>query len=382
MALDGIRRAREKKTIVYDKEEFCLRAEDGHIAFLGNAYQEYCAAQKPCRAEVLQKYVRVWFTHQRETPESFEDAQPDVLPALNSRAYYELVPLRVLQENGKKLDVPYQVVGEHFGASLVYDMPESRTSIGQAQLDKWGVTFYEGMEVAREALSQLKHPFMGPAEGDGVYLSMAKDSYDASRILHLDLIRQFRVTGAPVAMIPNRETLIVTGAEDADGLKGMLALAKDAMQQPRYISGIALRLDGEEWSPWLPDVTHPLYWAFRALQAQSLGHDYSEQKEILDKLNEKAGKDVFVASFSGMSDKGTDRVFSYSVWTKDVPTFLPHTDRILLNKNGEQPVMVEWDRAVEVVGDLMKPLDMYPPRFEVAEFPTDKQLAAMGNMLE
>ena len=40
--------------------------------------------------------------------------------------------------------------------------------------------------------------------------------------------------------------------------------------------------------------------------------------------------------------------------------------------------MVDWDRAVEVVGTLMKPMGLYPERFRVAEYPTDEQLRAMG----
>ena len=31
--------------------------------------------------------------------------------------------------------------------------------------------------------------------------------------------------------------------------------------------------------------------------------------------------------------------------------------------------MVEWEKAVEVVGDLMEAVDIYPPRFRVREFP-------------
>ena len=34
--------------------------------------------------------------------------------------------------------------------------------------------------------------------------------------------------------------------------------------------------------------------------------------------------------------------------------------------------------VVEVVGDLMAPLDIYPQRFRVSELPTEEQLAAMG----
>ena len=38
---------------------------------------------------------------------------------------------------------------------------------------------------------------------------------------------------------------------------------------------------------------------------QSAGQDYSEQKELLDRLHEKTGEDVFVASYSVMQHKDT-----------------------------------------------------------------------------
>jgi hypothetical protein len=43
--------------------------------------------------------------------------------------------------------------------------------------------------------------------------------------------------------------------------------------------------------------------------------------------------------------------------------------------------MVEWQKVTDVAGDLLEPLDIYPFRYRVRELPSDKQLAAMGNML-
>ena len=44
--------------------------------------------------------------------------------------------------------------------------------------------------------------------------------------------------------------------------------------------------------------------------------------------------------------------------------------------------MVEWDKVAEIAGDMMEAIDIYPPRFRVREFPTEQQLASMGNMLK
>ena len=239
------------------------------------------------------------------------------------------------------------------------------------------MTFYEAMEVARENLSALPAKFVGPQSGEGAYLSATGDSYDASRLLLTDIIRQFKVKGDPVAMIPNRENLVVVGSEDAEGLSGMLKMATEALKQPRPISGIALRLDGDEWVPWLPDVSHPLYKDFQRLHLQSLGQDYAEQKDLLDKLHEKKGEDVFVASFSAIQAPD-GRVFSYATWTETTNSLLPKTDALVLGRVGGEPRMVEWQKVMDVAGDLMEPLDIYPPRYRVREFPSGKAVGGDG----
>ena len=70
----------------------------------------------------------------------------------------------------------------------------------------------------------------------------------------------------------------------------MLALVKDALQKPRPMSGLALRLDGDEWVSWMPPVSHPCYDEMRVLQIQNSAQHYNQQKELLDKLNQKNGE--------------------------------------------------------------------------------------------
>jgi hypothetical protein len=381
--LDGIKRAGEKRPVFYDKDRFAIRTpeKNGALMNLGNAYPELCGAPKSARPGVVQKWIRMWLATCTEMPDDFEDARPDLLPTVQARSHYELVQLQFEVEGRKGAARPYEIVGEHFAVGLVYDLPESMKHVTHAALDGWGVTLYEALETARHNLAQLPFAFVGPGEGEGLWACMAKDSYDSARILLPDVLRGFRVRGDIVAMIPNRETLLVAGADDLGSLKGMLTLAKETLQQPRRISGIALRLDGDEWTPWLPEESHPLYWDFRRLHTQSFGQAYSEQKELLDKLHEKTGEDVFVASFLGMEREGTNELSSYCVWGNGVLAWLPRTDLVVCAETkGQTPRMVPWERVVEVVGDLMKPMGMYPERWQVSEFPSAEQLKAMrGN---
>jgi uncharacterized protein YtpQ (UPF0354 family) len=380
LVLAGIRRAGERREIVYDQGEFRLHTTErkGMILNLDNAYPEYCDAPKSARPEVLRKWVRLWFSERHEIPDEFEHVRMDLRPVVNSRSHYELFNLQFQLEGREVAPRPHFVLGEHFAVGLVYDLPETMQHVTQDNLDGWGVTYYEGLEAARENLAQLDFACIGPGEGEGLWLSMAKDSYDAARILLVDILRNFRVRGDVVAMIPNRETLLVAGTEDADALKAMLTLAEEGIRQPRRISAIALRLEGDDWTPWLPPAEHPLHLGFRNLRTQTLGQDYAEQKQLLDKLHEKTGEDIFVASYSGIERKETGEVTTYCVWTEDVLTLLPPADLVAFVRRDQSSFMVPWDRAVEVVGDLLEPLDMYPERYRVDGFPTEEQLKAMG----
>ena len=219
---------------------------------------------------------------------------------------------------------------------------------------------------------------MVPEEGEGLYVSQTKDNYDASRLLRLDLIRQFRVQGDYVAIVPDRDTLVVTGTDDVCRLQAVAALVKDALRKPRSISGLVLRLDGDEWVPWMPDRSHPAYQDLRTLQIQTYGQNYAEQKSLLDKLHEKTGQDVFVASFQAMQNTTSGETTSYCVWSKGCHAFLPQTDRIFFFEENREPVGTEWARAAAVLGDSMKPLGMFPERYRVVDYPTGEQMRAMG----
>ncbi len=381
LMIDRIQQAGEKSPIAYQPEEFRLRGEGDRSAalMLNNAYKEYCAADAEKRDRVLRHWVRNWFSVLRDMPDDFEDVMPDLLPIVRSRSHFELNELRSRVENGMPISWPYVPLGEHFGVALVYDLPDAMRSIPQANLDAWGLTLYEALEIACRNLAALPAKFIGPQSGEGVYLSATGDNYDASRILSADLIGQFQVQGDPVAMIANRDNLIVAGAEDSEGLDAMLKMAAEALGQLRPISSVAVRFDGQQWVPWLPADSHPLYKPFRQFFFDTMGGDYAEQKQLLDRLHAKTNEKVFVATFNVVQDP-QGKLLSYAVWTECIESWLPQTDMVVFGSMEGEPIMVPWSRAMEGVGHLLEPVDIYPPRYKVLDFPSTEQLAAMENV--
>jgi predicted dehydrogenase len=81
-------------------------------------------------------------------------------------------------------------------------------------------------------------------------------------------------------MVPNRDTLIVTGSEDEAGLAVMCKVGEDSFQKPRPISTVALRLVDDQWEPWLPDASSASHTKLRELKLRSLGIDTPDGIQI------------------------------------------------------------------------------------------------------
>ena len=383
LVIEGLRRSGETREIVYDREQFCLRVDDeqGQTANLVNLYGEFCSAPREQREAVLKNTVRSWFLSRKEIPESYEDASYDLLPTIRSRSFIEFTILQLSAEGNRGPNWPYQIIGDHLALGLVYDLPQAMRSISQEDLDRWEVTFYEALEKGRENLARLgEQVFVGIA--DRAYVSATGDNYDASRLILLDAIRQLTVQGDYVAMVPNRDTLIITGSDDDEGLSIMATLADDAFRKPRPMTALAFRLEGDEWTPWQPPRSAAAYKQFQALRAQSIGQEYTDQKELLEKSLRMQDEDVFIASFMAMRNNTSGEIVSFCSWADGVATLLPRTDRIAFVREHSDPILVAWERAEQVVGHLITPQDIYPERVRVDDFPSPEEFERLKSLAE
>jgi hypothetical protein len=383
LVIAGIRRAGEQRKIHFDSERFCLRPDADEVSLMNltNVYAEFCAAAKDLRPKLLSNLVRNWFADRRTLPATFGDVHPDLLPTVRSRTYFEFATLQLKLEGSRTAaDYPQQILADHLAIGLVYDLPEAMRTIVAQDLESWGVTFYEALEAACANLRQKEDPvFVSPHEG--VYLSATGDNYDASRLILIDMVHQFDVRGEMIAMVLNRDTLAITGSDYVDGLKIIVARARQALAEPRPISTIALRLENDEWQEWLPPLDHSLHHEFALLRMQSLGQQYAEQKELLDEHYQRNGNQVFVATFSAARNTQTGAVNSYCVWSDGAAqSLLPKTDLVYFFRPGADEsergsvTSCPWETVERELRPLIEPLDLYPPRFRVRAFPSAAQL--------
>ncbi|MEQ8838327.1 MAG: hypothetical protein RID07_16095, partial [Lacipirellulaceae bacterium] len=119
---------------------------------------------------------------------------------------------------------------------------------------------------------------------------------------------------------------------------------------------------------------------------QSVGRNYHNQKQLLDMQHEKAGTDIFVASYSAIEEESTGRLQTYTTWSRDVPTLLPKTDLLILmamNSAGTDVELVAsgtWKEVERIAGHLLEKTEHYPERFFVESFPTEEELSEIGKL--
>ncbi|MCP3136330.1 hypothetical protein [Pyxidicoccus xibeiensis] len=380
-ALEALRAAGFPGEGRYEPEHFRIQTQGpdggaGMVIFLTNFYREYQATPPERRGEVLARLTKANLPV--DAPETYEQARPDLMLVVRPRASFELLTAHTGGPLGGKGPVSWRPLGEVLAVALVQDTPDAMRYVPPEDLVRWGVTFDRAYADALANLRRLGVEPMTPVAPGACALS-TNDSYGASRLLLAEVVRRCEVRGEPVALVPNRDTLLLTGSKDAEGLRKVAEVAQLAMQAPRPVDGRALRLTAEGWKPFLPDAGHPARSLLQRLAVSSLARDYAEQAERLDQQHEREGTDLFVAGYIPEQDEH-GRSFGQAVWVSGIDTLLPRADILLfmdekLGPKAPPVAVVRWDLVVRDAGLLLMPeLGLYPERYRVTGFPSKEQL--------
>ena len=241
--MDAIRRAGETRPIRYDPDGFTLVSQKGEY-HLANAFRAYCLARD--RAKMFRNAVALWFSDMK-LPEKYEDVNPDLLPKVVRRTEYDASVLERNGDGGEAHGTMPWLIADHLAVVAAYDLPECiMTLMPQSLAAEWGVSYEKALRDACVNLLEISEgPFENPQPG--LYVSPWRDNHDASRLVLTNLIRRLDVKGDHVAMVPNRDTLLVTGSADSAGLARMAELAMAAMDDPYWVSALPVRLTDGGW---------------------------------------------------------------------------------------------------------------------------------------
>lgn len=376
----ALRAAGEARSIQYDRTKFSLQVggERGAVLNLDTIFAEYSAAPRAVRSKLIERYVR-FFTDQTELPAHFELVRDNLLPRLYQRVYFEFIPLytQVNGTHGPDPTFPYHHIGGTLALGLVLDGREAVRLLDRGQFNDWGKNLDEAYAEALENLDRLSGRRFDPLT-PGLFMSPYRDNSDASRVMLLERIRELPVRGAPVAFVPHRDVLLITGSEDPEGLGKALEITEKALEQPRAMNGIPLRLGENRWEDLELHAEHPHFDRLRHLTLQGWGRDYAEQKMLLDRIHAASGVEIFVSTFSALRRKSSGELVSYSTWSEGVRTYLPRTDYVALVNADESVLVARWERLQAEAPGLMEPVPgAFPPRWKVEGFPAPEQVRRM-----
>lgn len=333
------------------------------------------------RRQFLPQFVRSLTGHAISPPAGYAEAKASLLPIV--RSALEDVQLKLAATGTKWDEIPDVMAARPLAADLVVglalDTERTMMRISDAQLRDWGVDFDQALA---DAIDNLRDRTVDRwvSVFPGVFMAAWSDSYDGSRLLLTDVVHRLAVAGDPVAMVPAREVVLVTGDRNENGLAALLQIARKAFtEEPRPISSSLIRLAGKTWESYEPPAAvQPAYANFRR---QVLAHEYQQQKQVLDALHEREGAAIFVASVMEMQLAADPHPVSLCIWSKGVDSLLPETDYVALHDADDQSAktaIVPFAVAREIVGDLMAPVDLALRRYRVRHYPSPEQLAELA----
>jgi len=309
-------------------------------------------------------------------PPTLAQALPWLLPKVRPRFQYEALSLLT----GGAAPV-FRPLAGIFAVSLVADLPDRELDVGEAELEAWNVDFDRLMQRARSNLLARGGEEGFLRVGPGCYRSAWQDNLDGSRLLLPGILQRLRLPGDPVALLPNRDTLLVVGSEDPAGLRWALETALESLHQdPVALNACPLRLSHFQWQPFLARPEHPICPLLFQVEQRRLLAEYASQKALLDRRHGAAGQAITVAPLHLERAPGAV-ASSYTVWSQGMgEAWLPVADRVRLawELGGERGrAWVPWARVQERLSHLLEPVGLFPERYRFKAPPQAGQLEGL-----
>lgn len=380
LVIEALRARGEKLPIHFDAGAFVLRIGENPqaavaIVNLQNAYNECENASKDRHAEIIKRLASV--RGREKAPSDYTIAKARLGLSLCNSAYLDVHrgTCELHDAPVERNSLVHRPITDELVVVLVDDDGNSLQFLDETYLAKWGVTIETAMRDATINLA-VKGAVIEQV-GSALYCQMG-DSYDAARIVLVEMLRDLPIKGKPVALAPDRDCLIFTGSEDMDGLTQMVAMGHVRFDdRTRAIGGRPVVLEGNKWAPFNPP--EPVNEKF--IQLTQL-HDelrYDQQATLLRKLHEKRNDSVRIAEFSRGPTGAWNQFTTLTLWEKGGPALLPQAELVaFMDRVTDTVYLADWNDVVRVVGQHMVRTQDVPPRYRVVSFPTSAELQAMG----
>ncbi len=365
-----LRRLGVTDPIEFDSDLFAFRLSGDRTIMLGNLFGRWQSMSKADAGSYLETAL-AGLIAEADQPKTFLEARDRLLPGVRDRATIESTRWMAEIGGSTPVAVPYRSLGAGILATVVLDSPTTMMMVNESHLADWEVSFDDALDAAIANLDDATEVARWGKVGSGTYFSMWNDDYDVSRLLVAKVIDGLELSGDPVAFVPHRNRLIVTGSEDAAGLAVAMSRVEEELDQPSQVSAIPLVRGDGVWEEFAVPADHPAAAGLARLGAMDKALAYGATTPLIQSV---LGDEVFVAN--AILAERDHEIISTCTWI-DAPCVIPETDRVMFFRSQEENWLVAWDDVRSHVGRLMTPTDFYPPRYRIEGFPTSEQLAEM-----
>ncbi len=209
-----------------------------------------------------------------------------------------------------------------------------------------------------------------------------EDSYESSRLALPGYLAAFRdrVEGNPIAIIPHRSALIITGDARPEAVERLAQIAEaEFAASPRALSPAVYTLGPDAGvEPLRVPDDHPLCARLGRGQRILAANCYAEQKQVLDADFAREEQDIFVATLGCLEKPEGGQLTTWASMARDVDALLPEADVVALSwtDGGEtQHVTVPWQALRTHAPECLERDERYdPPRWRVRGWPSDETL--------
>ena len=181
-----------------------------------NIYQEWLKTDEPGRPEAI-KRIAAGFSQMPKDKQTLDEARKKLRPAVRAVSYFDPAQLKKMGSGSaaETTTIPYKRIGDGAAVAIAIDGQDSMAIATNKDLEDWKITIDQALAIAVANLGvDAKFEQLEP----GVWAAQMHDSYDASRIMLVEDIDKLGLAGGAVALIPNRETLLLAGKTDAKAL--------------------------------------------------------------------------------------------------------------------------------------------------------------------
>lgn len=270
-------------------------------------------------------------------------------------------------------------------AYVAYDETDRFRLLSAPDAGKLGKTTNALLASSLDNLAKLTHKFE-PIDADLPFPNfrlVADDAYASSRLAITGLLEMMmeHVKGPAVAAIPERGSLLVTGA-DEDSLAFLLETTETMwLESQDKVSPMLYCVDKEgTLGPLEVGPEHPIAESLARVRTLFVSHVYEEQGKYLRAAAQDQGEDVAVTESTAIHHPELG-IVTVTPFARGAAALLPVTDLVFLSwGEGEElhHLMIRRDTLLEHAPRSLVELDEHEPtRLLAATFPTDAELAVL-----